>query len=182
MDNLVLPHPDEPVEITLGTLLKQRNETICSAESCTGGKIAVLLNHRPGSSAFYYGSIISYDNSIKQRVLGVPAYALDTYGAVSEPIVRQMAEGVRDIMNTTYSVATSGVAGPDGGTPDKPIGTVWMAISTPWGTYTHRFQFPPISRQSITDEAAQTAVLWLLHEIRTHFGIEPSGAKANNTL
>lgn len=166
MDNFISFIPDEPVEVALGSLLKQRHETVGSAESCTGGKIAVLLNHRPGSSAFYYGSVVSYDNSIKEHVLGVSADALATYGAVSEPVVRQMVEGVRQLMHTTYAVATSGVAGPDGGTPDKPVGTVWMALATPRGTQAHCFHFSETDREQITDAAAQTALLWLLQEIR----------------
>lgn len=168
MDKFISFVPDEPVEISLGALLKQRHETVTSAESCTGGKIAVLLNHRPGSSAFYYGSVVSYDNSIKEQVLGVSADTLDAYGAVSEPVVRQMAEGVRELMHTTYAVATSGVAGPDGGTPEKPVGTVWMALATPWGTQAHCFHFSETDREQITDAAAQTALLWLLQEIRSN--------------
>lgn len=165
---MCLASDQTPVEIQLGALLKQRAETISSAESCTGGKIAVLLNQHAGSSAFYYGTVVSYDNSIKQNVLGVSADALATYGAVSEPVVKQMAEGVRQLMNTTYSVATSGVAGPDGGTPDKPVGTVWTAIATPWGTRSHCFHFPPTNRHDITDQAAQALLQWLLREIQAH--------------
>jgi len=152
---------DLPAEVLVGRELKQRGLTIGSAESCTGGKIACLLNRHAGSSAFYWGSVVSYDNSVKQRVLGVSADDLQRFGAVSEPVVRQMAEGARRVLGTDFAIATSGVAGPDGGTPEKPVGTVWMAIATPQGTFAHCFTLGKL-RDQITDRAAQVALIWLL--------------------
>ncbi len=158
---LLFANDDRPVEVLVGERLKACGQTIASAESCTGGKIAELLNRHAGSSAFYYGSVVAYDNSVKQGVLGVRADDLERHGAVSEPVVRQMAEGVRSLMHTDYAVATSGVAGPDGGTADKPVGTVWMAVATPYGTFAHCFRLGQL-REQITDRAAQTALIWLL--------------------
>lgn len=152
---------DLPLEQLVGRRLKEKGQTISSAESCTGGKIAHLLNKHAGSSAFYMGSVVAYDNRVKQHVLGVEAESLNQYGAVSEAVVRQMAEGVRSLMQTDYAIATSGIAGPDGGTPQKPVGTVWMAIATPDGTFAHCFQLGKL-REQITDRAAQVALLWLL--------------------
>lgn len=159
--DLVVATEDKPVEVLVGECLKQRHQTIATAESCTGGKIAQQLNRHPGSSAFYFGSVVAYDNSVKQHVLGVSRHDLDTVGAVSEPVVRQMAEGVRLLLHTDYAIATSGIAGPDGGTPDKPVGTVWIAIATPDDTYAQCFQLGKL-REQITDRATLKALIWLL--------------------
>lgn len=149
---------DLPIEVLVGNALKARHQTIATAESCTGGKIAHLLNKHAGSSAFYMGSVVAYDNRIKQEVLGVRAEDLEQYGAVSEPVVRQMAEGVRRLMHTDYAIATSGIAGPDGGTAEKPVGTVWMAVATPNGTYTECRQLGKL-REQITDRAATMTLI-----------------------
>lgn len=149
---------DLPVEVLVGNALKARHQTIASAESCTGGKIAHLLNKHAGSSAFYMGSVVAYDNRVKHEVLGVRTEDLEQYGAVSEPVVRQMAEGVRRLMHTDYAIATSGIAGPDGGTAEKPVGTVWMAVATPTGTYTECRQLGRL-RDQITDRAATVTLI-----------------------
>ena len=117
-------------EKVIGRLLKRKNQTICTAESCTGGEIAHLLTSIPGSSAYYKGSVIAYDNSVKIKLLSVPAGIIDKYGAVSKETVEKMAEGARILFNTDFAVATSGIAGPDGGTIEKPVGTLWIAVST----------------------------------------------------
>ena len=156
---------DLPVEVLVGGLLKQRGQTIATAESCTGGKIAHLLNQHAGSSAFYYGSVVAYDNSVKKNVLGVSSEDLDRYGAVSEPVVRQMAEGARALLRTDYAIATSGIAGPDGGTAEKPVGTVWIALATPERTYAYCFHLGKL-RDQITDRATQVALIWLLRELK----------------
>ena len=95
-----------------------------------------MITSVPGSSAYYKGSVISYDNAVKTGVLGVNADDLERYGAVSEAVVSQMAENVRQLLKTDFALATSGIAGPEGGTPDKPVGTVWVAVSTPKHTET----------------------------------------------
>lgn len=164
---IVFATEDKPIEVLLGEALKRRGQTIASAESCTGGKIAALLNRQPGSSAFYYGSVVAYDNSVKEHVLGVSAEDLKNHGAVSESVVRQMAEGVRTLLKTDYAVATSGIAGPDGGTKGKPVGTVWMAVATPEGTYAHCFQLGKL-REQVTDRAAFLALLWLYKLLCQH--------------
>ena len=108
---------DLPIEAILGHLLKQRGQTIATAESCTGGRLAAALNAQPGSSAFYLGSVVAYANEVKEQVLGVKHDTLLRYGAVSERTVLEMANGVRHHMHADYAIATSGIAGPDGGTP-----------------------------------------------------------------
>ncbi len=119
-----------------GELLLERNATISTAESCTGGYLAHLLTEIPGSSRYFWGSVVSYDNSVKINTLGVASETIRKYGAVSSQCVRLMAEGVRKKLGTTYSISTSGIAGPSGGTPAKPVGTLWMAVSGPKGTVT----------------------------------------------
>lgn len=152
---------DEPLEVILGNLLKAKGHTIATAESCTGGKLASLLNKHAGSSAFYWGSIISYDNSVKEHLLGVPAELINTHGVVSEEVVRAMAESVRKQLNTDYSIATSGIAGPSGGTVNKPVGTVWIAWSTPEGTTAECFHLGKL-REQITDRACVKALVGMI--------------------
>jgi nicotinamide-nucleotide amidase len=151
---------DKPLEAILGELLKQKNATIATAESCTGGRLAAALNALPGSSAYYLGSVVAYANEVKEQVLGVEQDTLIQYGAVSEQTVREMAEGVRRLMHTDYAIATSGIAGPDGGTKDKPVGTVWIAWATPEGTVAERYQFGVARlREQITQRAVTTALV-----------------------
>lgn len=119
---------DITFEILLGRLLKQQNNTIATAESCTGGYISHLITSIAGSSGYFKGSVVSYDNSIKENVLHVDAEALHTAGAVSEETVKQMINGILDVMQTDYAVAVSGIMGPGGGTAEKPVGMVWMAV------------------------------------------------------
>ena len=114
-------------------ILTQRKKTLATAESCTGGAIASSITAVPGSSAMFLGAVVAYDNRIKQEVLGVSRDALEEHGAVSEAVVSQMAQGARERLGTDYAVATSGVAGPTGGSIDKPVGTVWIALAGPGG-------------------------------------------------
>lgn len=148
---------DKPLEVVVGELLKAKNATISTAESCTGGRLAALLNEHSGSSAFYYGSIVAYDNSVKQRVLGVSKASLEQYGAVSEQVVRQMAEGARRVCGTDYAIATSGIAGPTGGTQEKPVGTVWIAWATPTQTFAECYHLGAL-REQITKRACTKAL------------------------
>ena len=131
----------ESLEDVIGKLLLERNETVSTAESCTGGYLAHLITSVPGSSGYYWGSVISYQDTVKVNELGVSQTTINEKGAVSEEVVCQMAEGVRNKLNTTYGIATSGVAGPDGGTDEKPVGTVWIAVASPQGTHAARFKF-----------------------------------------
>ena len=157
----LIAETDEPLEVIVGKMLQAQGTTISTAESCTGGKLASLLNKHAGSSAFYWGSVVSYDNSVKQHVLGVPERILETYGAVSEETVCIMANNVRKQMNTTYAIATSGIAGPSGGTAEKPVGTVWIAWATPEGTTAECFHLGKL-REQITDRACTKALIGLL--------------------
>ncbi len=156
---------DEPLEVLLGRLLRDRHQTIATAESCTGGRLAALLNKHPGSSAFYMGSVVAYDNAVKQQVLGVRQESLQKYGVVSEAVVREMAEGVRALLHTDYAIATSGIAGPDGGSAEKPVGTVWIAWATPQGTSAECFHLGKL-REQVTDRACLRALIGLLKRIR----------------
>lgn len=158
---------DLPMEAILGNLLKERNQTIATAESCTGGRLAATLNAQSGSSAYYMGSIVAYANEVKEQLLGVSHDTLEKYGAVSERTVIQMAEGVRALMHTDYAIATSGIAGPTGGTPDKPVGTVWIAWATPNGTTAQCFSFGIArEREQITQRAVTAALVKMIELIR----------------
>ena len=159
---------DISLEALAGRLLKQQGMTIATAESCTGGRLAAALNAQPGSSAYYMGSVVAYDNRIKEQVLGVQHDTLMEWGAVSEQTVREMAEGVRTLMHTDYAIATSGIAGPTGGTPDKPVGTVWIAWATPQGTQAQCFRFGAArEREQITLRAVNEAMIHLIKSLNT---------------
>ena len=165
ISDYLLATEDLPLETILGNLLKQHGQTISTAESCTGGRLAAALNAQSGSSAYYMGSVVAYDNSIKEQVLSVKHTTLEEHGAVSEQTVREMAEGVRALMQTDYAIATSGIAGPTGGTTDKPVGTVWIAWATPNGTYAKCFRLGTL-REQITQRAVTTALVHLIRIIR----------------
>ena len=160
----LIAETDEPLEVIVGKLLQERGATISTAESCTGGKLASLLNKHAGSSAFYWGSIVSYDNSVKEHLLGVPEEVLKTHGAVSEETVRIMAESIRIQTNTTYAIATSGIAGPTGGSDGKPVGTVWIAWATPEGTTAECFHLGRL-REQITDRACAKALIGMIKRL-----------------
>ena len=160
IEDYLIAMDDEPIEVHVGQWLKARGLTIATAESCTGGKLASLLNKHAGSSAFYMGSVVAYDNRVKEQVLGVSAEDLKTHGAVSEEVVKQMANGVRNLLRTDFAIATSGIAGPDGGTPEKPVGTVWIGWATPEGTFAECFHLGKL-REQITDRDSQKALIGL---------------------
>ena len=115
----------------VGPLLRARGATVGTAESCTGVLIGHLLTEVPGSSDYYWGGVISYANRVKQELLGVPAETLDTVGAVSRETALHMARGARRLLSVTYALAVTGIAGPSGGTPEKPVGLVYIALSGP---------------------------------------------------
>lgn len=159
---------DISLEALAGRLLVQHHATIATAESCTGGRLAAALNARSGSSVYYMGSVVAYDNTIKEQVLGVQIDTLMQYGAVSEQTVREMADNIRALMHTDYAIATSGIAGPTGGTPDKPVGTVWIAWATPTGTEAQCFYFGATrEREQITQRAVTEALVGLIKYINT---------------
>lgn len=127
---------DTSLQETVGRLLLKAGKTLSVAESCTGGMISHLITSVAGSSEYYLGSVTSYANSVKENILGVPAETIEKYGAISSECVAKMAEGVKRLTGSDYSVATSGIAGPGGGTPEKPVGLVWIGVSTPSRTVT----------------------------------------------
>jgi nicotinamide-nucleotide amidase len=139
-DYLVIDE-DITLQVLIGRMLKDKHKTVATAESCTGGYIAHLITSVPGSSNYFKGSVVSYDNSIKKNILKVKDETLQTVGAVSEETVREMLRGVLNIMQTDYAIAVSGIMGPDGGTPDKPVGTVWLAVGNNENIETKKFQF-----------------------------------------
>jgi len=132
---------DESMAETVAKLLLRYRKTVTTAESCTGGYIAHLITSIAGSSAFYNGSIVSYGYEAKVNLLGVSKETLTNYGAVSEETVKEMLRGVIHQLDTDYGIAVSGIMGPDGGTPDKPVGTVWVAVGSKANTKTHKFTF-----------------------------------------
>ncbi|NJN77138.1 MAG: competence/damage-inducible protein A [Saprospiraceae bacterium] len=127
-------------EAALGELLKSKGVTVSTAESCTGGLVAHRLTTVSGSSAYFHGSVVAYDNAIKRNVLGVKSETLDKFGAVSEETVTEMVQGVLKVMKTDYAIAVSGIAGPTGGKPDKPVGTIWVAVGNKDEVRTHKLQ------------------------------------------
>lgn len=137
------------VESSVASILNERGETLSVAESCTGGALSARFTAMSGASAYFLGSVVSYSNNMKINVLGVNPETIEKYGAVSEQVAQQMAEGVRRLTGSTYAIATTGVAGPDGGTEEKPVGTVWMAVATPNGTVTQCNLFTKLREQNI---------------------------------
>lgn len=148
----------------VGELLRDRKQTLSTAESCTGGYIAHLITSVAGSSDYFKGSVVAYSNEIKQETLGVEEQSLIDYGAVSEQVVKQMAEGVRKKFRTDYAIATSGVAGPGGGTEEKPVGTTWIAIATPSKTLAFHYLFGEHRERNIR-KTALTALNLLRKEL-----------------
>lgn len=140
----------------IGRLLAKSGKTVSCAESCTGGTISQLFTSVPGSSAYFLGGVTSYANNVKQDVLGVPEEIINEYGAVSSECVAAMAEGVRRITGSDYAVSTSGIAGPGGGTTDKPVGTVWVGVSSKAGTETFKVQYNGDRKRNIERFAAFT--------------------------
>ncbi|MDR6806465.1 nicotinamide-nucleotide amidase [Dyadobacter sp. BE34] len=136
IEEYVFGYDSDELETVIGALLMSHNATVGTAESCTGGYVANQITSIPGSSRYYEGSVVSYSNEVKMSVLGVSRETLEAYGAVSEQTAREMAEGARRVLNTTFAISTTGIAGPDGGTPEKPVGTVWIACATPEETFT----------------------------------------------
>ena len=138
LGDLVYADGDSTLESELGRILKEHGLTVSAAESCTGGEIAHLFTSVPGSSAYFLGSVTSYAISVKEKVLGVPAQTIEKYGVVSSEVAAAMAEGVRKLTGSDYSVSTTGLAGP-GGDEFNPEGTVWVGVATPKGTKTIKY-------------------------------------------
>jgi nicotinamide-nucleotide amidase len=152
---------DETLAQVIAKLLLERNCTLSVAESCTGGNISHLITLTPGSSKWFTGGITAYSNAVKTSVLKVTDETLEQFGAVSSQTAREMAEGVRNLMNTDYAVATTGIAGPDGGTAEKPVGTIWICIAGPTKFICEKFVFGN-DRERFIQRSSQTA----LHMLR----------------
>jgi nicotinamide-nucleotide amidase len=155
------------MEQLVGDLLKDQRKTVSTAESCTGGYISHLLTSVPGSSSYYTGSIISYSYAIKKNELNIPEETLRTHGAVSKTVVEQMASVIRRKYNTDYSIATSGIAGPTGGSAQKPVGTVWIAVATPEKVISEKFLFGN-NRERNIQKAAHAALNMLKKELENN--------------
>ncbi|QHW01526.1 competence/damage-inducible protein A [Spirosoma endbachense] len=158
----VYGYDDDELEVVVGRLLKDKQLTLGIAESCTGGYVSSQITKVPGSSAYFWGSIVSYSNAIKVNQLGVEPATLEQFGAVSEETIRQMAEGVRKALGTNVGIATSGIAGPDGGTPEKPVGTIWIACATDQRTVARLLRLGQYRDQNI--QLTSTYVLNMLRE------------------
>lgn len=165
-DYLIYDGDATAAEILLD-MLRRRGLTVATAESCTGGTIASRITAIAGASDVYAGSVVSYSNDVKNRALGVDADDLAAYGAVSRPVVEQMARGVCRLTGARCSMATSGIAGPGGGSPEKPVGTVWMAWCVDGRVESRKFHFPG-NRARVIDRAATEAMLQLVNQIRNH--------------
>ena len=158
---------DQPIERTVFDLLINNEMTFASAESCTGGNIAHVITLIPGSSDVFKGTAVTYATPMKTKVLGVPAELIEKHGVVSQQVVESMAEGVRNLMEADFGVATTGVAGPSGGTEENPIGTVWIGLASPSGVISKRFNFGK-DRENVINRATIAAYEMLRECILTY--------------
>lgn len=165
-DFLIYEGDANAAEILLD-MLRRHSLTVASAESCTGGTIASRITAVAGASDVYTGSVVSYSNDVKTKVLGVNPRDLSEYGAVSRNVVEQMARGVCELTGARCSMATSGIAGPGGGSEEKPVGTVWMAWCVDGHVHAREFHFPG-NRERVIDRASTEAMLQLVNHIRNH--------------
>lgn len=160
-----MTQPTTLLEATLITLLTEKKQTLSVAESCTGGLLGHYLTNVAGSSTAFTGGVIAYANAVKEGVLGVKTETLIQHGAVSEETACEMAEGVRRLLTTDYALSVTGVAGPGGGSPEKPVGLVYIGLATPQQT-TARHYLWQSDRQGNKEDSAQAALTWL-HEVLT---------------
>lgn len=158
---------DQPLEALLGEALRSNNLTVSTAESCTGGSIAHRITLVPGASAYYKGSVVSYDNTVKTSMLDVDSKSIETYGAVSWEVVEQMAQNVSEKLKTDCSIAVSGIAGPDGGTLEKPVGTVWICTRMHNETVTQKYQFGT-SREENINRTTNMAILQMIKMLKKY--------------
>jgi nicotinamide-nucleotide amidase len=163
--DIVYGFDEDTLEKIIGRMLLERKFSLSVAESCTGGYISHLVTSVPGSSAYFKGSVTAYANEIKTSVLKVPDSLIQKHGAVSKEVVESMARGIQDFMQTDVAIATSGIFGPDGATPGKPVGTTWISIITPKRIFTENFLFGDHRGRNIT-RASLTALNMLRNEIR----------------
>lgn len=164
----IVANEDLTISQVLGEALKEHELTVSSAESCTGGNIAHKITEVAGSSTYYMGSVVSYSNDVKAQVLGVSRDVIARNGAVSRPVVEAMAEGVAKLMHTECAIATSGIAGPDGGTRFKPVGTVWIAVKYRDQLVAECKHFKG-SRNMVIESASNHALVMLINLLRNKY-------------
>ena len=164
--NNLYGYDDELLESNIGKMLLEKQLTIGTAESCTGGFLAHLITSVSGSSSYFMGSIIAYDNSIKKNILKVKPETLEQYGAVSEQTVKEMLDGALAILNTDIAIATSGIAGPNGGTKDKPVGTVVIGIASKDNKWVKKYQFT--NNRAVNIELSSNIALYMLMKFLTN--------------
>ena len=157
----IFAYKDKPVEKIIYEKLKSSGLTVSTAESCTGGNIAHRLTLIPGISDCFKGTVVAYHNELKINMLGVSAQDIEQYGAVSSQVATQMAEGARKVMQTDLAVATTGIAGPTGGTDEKPVGTIWISVSSPERTITRSFNFGQFARENFIERSTMAALMML---------------------
>lgn len=155
---------DKPIERVVFDLLNNKHQTFSSAESCTGGNIAHRITLIPGSSEVFRGAAVTYATPTKTKVLGVPAEIIEKHGVVSQPVVESMAKGVRELMEADFGLATTGVAGPGGGTEENPVGTVWVGLATHEKVVSKRFNFGK-DRENVINRATIAAYEMLREEL-----------------
>ena len=155
---------DQPIERTVFDLLINKEKTFALAESCTGGNIAHVITLIPGSSKVFKGAVVAYANTAKTKVLGVPAEMIEKHGVVSQDVVESMANGIRCLMEADYGVATTGIAGPSGGTDENPVGTVWIGVASALGVVSKCFNFGK-DRENIINRATIAAYEMLRQEL-----------------
>lgn len=161
----IFSESDCPVHELLGETLKKKGKSVAVAESCTGGYIGHLITSISGSSDYFKGGIIAYENAVKEKLLGVRRDDLITYGAVSQQVVEQMALGAKESLKADYAIATSGIAGPGGGSDEKPVGTVWIAVAGDFGVVSNMYHFGNVRERNI-QRAADTGLILLLKNIK----------------
>jgi nicotinamide-nucleotide amidase len=166
-DAVYTDREDEALEAVVGRLLSERRLTLATAESCTGGLVAERLTRVPGSSAYFVGGVVAYSDAVKTALLGVPAALLAEHGAVSEPVARAMAEGARRALGSDWALAVTGVAGPGGGSDEKPVGTVDLAWAGPGGATDHRRVRFLGARERVRALSAQAVLEGLRRRLRT---------------
>ena len=152
-------------ETEIGPLLRERKLTLVTAESCTGGLISHRITSVAGSSDYFLGGLVAYANAVKERLLGVPTAVLMAYGAVSEPTARNMARGARSVFQASLAVSVTGIAGPGGGTPDKPVGLTYIALATPTGEWCERHVWPG-DREAVKAQSAEAALALVLRYLQ----------------
>lgn len=170
LQNIIPEHifgfDDENMAMAVGRMLMEQSKTLALAESCTGGYIAHSITSNPGSSAYFKGGVVAYSNEIKNRLLNVPEKMIVEHGAVSQEIAEAMAVGARKALNADYAISTTGIAGPDGGTDEKPVGTVWIGVAGPSGVISKKYIFKHNRERNII-RSAQTALNLLRKLIQT---------------